>query len=204
MIEGALSGMDPADREMVDRILALYLETRFKSPRPEELPERLTETVDALGVCLRRASAIAHGLPPARIESNELASALDALVETTGERFGVPCTSVLRGEVPPMPDEVSTQFYWIARECLLNAARHARAERIVLHLRGEDHRLRLRVMDDGQGFEPAGDGDGGMGLRILEHRADRIGAAIRIESTPGEGTTISCELQIHGSDDDDQ
>jgi signal transduction histidine kinase len=50
------------------------------------------------------------------------------------------------------------------------------------------------VSDDGVGLPPAAPGGGGMGLRIMEHRARFIGASFSLHSAPGEGTKIVCRV----------
>jgi len=54
----------------------------------------------------------------------------------------------------------------------------------------------LTVKDNGHGF---GQGSGvmeGMGLRIMQYRADMIGAMLRVDSTIGKGTTVACRLKV--------
>ena len=82
----------------------------------------------------------------------------------------------------------------IAQEALANIRKHAAAHtvRILLHCRAPDRYL-LLVEDDGVGFErpPTGGRPGEhIGLSIMEERARRVGAELRIESGPGEGTRV--------------
>ncbi len=67
---------------------------------------------------------------------------------------------------------------------------------IVLSLKQSDGELTLTVKDNGHGF---GQGSGvmeGMGLRIMQYRADMIGAMLRVDSTIGKGTTVACRLKV--------
>jgi len=53
----------------------------------------------------------------------------------------------------------------------------------------------LDIEDDGKGFSPSRqDGDGGMGLSIMEYRARTIGASLEIKPRPDGGTIVSCRL----------
>ena len=47
----------------------------------------------------------------------------------------------------------------------------------------------LRMRDDGRGYEPE-KATGGIGLGLMRSRAAAVGAALRVESAPGEGTTV--------------
>ena len=87
---------------------------------------------------------------------------------------------------------VATEFYRIAQEAVHNAAKHANATEIRVHLLLTQHSTRLTVTDDGHGI--VDEGDEGMGLRIMKYRADLIGATFQVRSNEPSGTTITCEL----------
>jgi two-component system, NarL family, nitrate/nitrite sensor histidine kinase NarX len=95
-----------------------------------------------------------------------------------------------------LPAATELQILRIAQEALANARKHAQAHtvRILLTRQGTDGYV-LLVEDDGVGFSaPRRSTRPGehIGLAIMEERARRIGAELRIESEPGEGTR--CEL----------
>ena len=50
--------------------------------------------------------------------------------------------------------------------------------------------MRLRIDDDGRGFDPDRVPDGHLGLTGMRARAERIGATFTCRSEPGKGTTI--------------
>ena len=83
----------------------------------------------------------------------------------------------------------------IAQEALHNAIRHARASRVTLRLHQDDGAVLLEVEDDGVGFEPqaAELRSTHLGLTSMEERAQRLGARLEIDSTPGAGTTVRVE-----------
>jgi signal transduction histidine kinase len=84
----------------------------------------------------------------------------------------------------------------IAQEALHNALRHAHATRIDVTFTARDGRLALTVADDGVGFDPAAAEVRGrrLGLTSMEERARALGGALRVESTPGEGTRVRLEV----------
>ena len=99
-------------------------------------------------------------------------------------------------EVPSLPRrperEVEQACFRIAQEGLTNILRHAGANRIRLALSGDDTRLRLRLTDDGRGFDPRQ--AGGLGLVIMRERAQSAGGSLSIHSSPGAGTRIELLL----------
>jgi two-component system nitrate/nitrite sensor histidine kinase NarX len=86
------------------------------------------------------------------------------------------------------------QVMRIVQECLANIRKHASAHTVrVLLTREPGGPYMVLIEDDGVGFRTpvAGDRAGEhIGLSIMEERARRIGAELRIESEPGEGTRV--------------
>ena len=81
----------------------------------------------------------------------------------------------------------------IACEAVSNAARHSGAGRVSLSLRRDGSRVRLRVSDNGCGFDPAVPADG-FGLTSMHDRASSVGGDLRISSQPGHGTEVEATL----------
>jgi len=81
----------------------------------------------------------------------------------------------------------------IACEAVSNAARHSGAGRVSLSLRRDGSRVRLRVRDNGSGFDPAVPA-GGFGLTSMHDRASSVGGDLRISSQPGHGTEVEATL----------
>jgi signal transduction histidine kinase len=90
---------------------------------------------------------------------------------------------------------VCSELYQIAREALMNAARHSGATAIVTSITASPASLRLDVSDNGRGIEPelllAGGRRGHWGLLGMRERARQIGSEIRITSFLGAGTVVS-------------
>jgi two-component system nitrate/nitrite sensor histidine kinase NarX len=96
--------------------------------------------------------------------------------------------------------EEENQVLRIVQEALTNARKHSRAN-MVRVLLSEDNAGRFRVIieDDGIGFTPGAedrDTDRHFGLAIMRERAEAVGAALGVESEPGEGTRVVVELSL--------
>jgi signal transduction histidine kinase len=100
---------------------------------------------------------------------------------------------LVEGPEQPLHALVRDDVYRIGREGIINAFRHAGAANVEVELRYNDRNLRLFVRDDGCGIEPQilRDGrDGHWGLSGMRETAERIGAKLRLQSRPGEGTEV--------------
>lgn len=105
---------------------------------------------------------------------------------------------VVEGRLPPLDALVRDEVYWIGREALGNAFRHADAGRIEVVISGSGGNLVLRFRDDGCGIgndvQRQGARAGHWGLSGMRERAAGIGAELRIWSEPGNGTEV--ELMV--------
>ena len=81
-------------------------------------------------------------------------------------------------------------FYRITQEALNNIVKHAKATQVIVTLR-LDEMVRLSIVDNGVGFDPASVPPDHLGTRIMRERAEAIGAKYSLYSEPGEGTQIS-------------
>ena len=95
--------------------------------------------------------------------------------------------------VPPATRE---SLVMILREAVANAMRHGRAGSVDVSL-SQQSWLRLRVTDDGRGFDAAAraaGSDAAFGLQSMEERAQALGGGLVVRSAPGAGTTIEVVL----------
>jgi signal transduction histidine kinase len=98
----------------------------------------------------------------------------------------------------PLPSNVRHNLFLAAKEAINNAAKHARAETIVLRLDVVDGRLTIVVEDDGCGIRPA-DGRGvtaGKGFDNMQSRMQQVGGSFACDSQPGKGTSIRLSVPV--------
>ena len=93
--------------------------------------------------------------------------------------------------------EIETAAYRLVQECLSNAARHADAALAVVEVARRDGSMRIRVSDDGRGFDPARESEG-FGLGGMRERVDLLDGELAISSRPGGGTEVVADLPLGG------
>jgi len=120
--------------------------------------------------------------------------ALQGLAANVTERFGVPCR--FRGDdtVRVGDSTTATQLYHIAQEAVMNAIKHASANKIDIALARNGRKLTLAVSDDGRGFPQRIPEPPGLGLRLMMHGASLIGGRLDIANNPAGGTLVTCKL----------
>jgi signal transduction histidine kinase len=131
-------------------------------------------------------SVIVHLRPPA-LEAEGLAVALAKHVDVLRRAHRRAIDLDVAGDCP---GAIQTDVFRIAQEALHNALRHAHAEHIDVRLRCDVAGIELTVADDGAGFDTTEVRSRRLGLTTMAERARDIGGDLRIDSTPGAGTTV--------------
>jgi PAS domain S-box-containing protein len=138
--------------------------------------------------------ALIFELRPGNLEQDGLIHALKTHSSALQARIGLPI--VVQGEAlgERLPLPIEEVLYRIAQEALHNVVKHAAARQVRLELVDGPSAVRLRIVDDGKGFDPAQVGEGSLGLAGMRARAGKIGATLQVRSRPGGGTTIEVEV----------
>jgi signal transduction histidine kinase len=136
------------------------------------------------------------------LEQFDLAAALRRSAEQLADGGALKLDFHATGLPRNLPEVVEENVLRIGQEALTNIAKHAHASRVEIAFEVEDHLLRLRIRDDGVGFEPAsvpGASDGHYGLTGMAERAKRIGGRVVVTSGAGRGTAITVEIPLAAS-----
>lgn len=135
-------------------------------------------------------------LHPPILEGQGLAAALRIRLAAVESRAGLQTEMFVDGE-RRLPLPIEEELYRIALEALNNVVKHARAQCVTVRVRLDDRLAVLEISDDGTGYDPAqARSSGGMGLRGMDERAQRIQAKLEIQSVPGEGTILRVEVAV--------
>jgi len=140
-------------------------------------------------------------LRAAPLEGRSLPEALERLAAEASAGAGAPSIAVriegaASGEGEP-PAAVEVGLYRIAQQAVTNLARHAGARHALVRLIHEPDRLRLRIEDDGAGFDPSAVPPGRFGLLGMSERARLLGGTLTVESAPGAGTAVDATVPLH-------
>jgi signal transduction histidine kinase len=128
---------------------------------------------------------LAHGIYPPLLMDQGLAAALGS----AAQRATIP-TRVEAGSLGRYPSEIEAAAYFCCLEALQNAMKHAGPEAtVVVRVWEEGGALSFAVTDDGAGLDPAVKATG-TGFVNMRDRLGAIGGSLRIESSPGAGTSV--------------
>jgi signal transduction histidine kinase len=159
---------------------------------PELAKERLRGLSGQAEECLREAREAVWNLHSLDVESLDLATELKESGERLSAGKAAQFSFCVEGEPRRLNLDLREHLLRIGREAIANSARHAKAEHIEVRLTFETNAIRLRISDDGQGFnlDDASALPGHFGLTTMRERAEQIRALIVISSEIGRGTCI--------------
>jgi signal transduction histidine kinase len=173
---------------------------------PEESDRLLAQGIEQVDSAIAEMRRLIADLRPTTLDELGLGPALDAL----GERLSV--GNVIDVEISVDLDfhaertdrrlvsEIEDTVFRLVQEALNNAARHSGAKRARVEVSENEDSLRVRVSDEGSGFDPAASSDG-FGLIGMRERVTLAGGGLDLHSAPGAGTTITAVLPTRYRDE---
>ncbi len=164
----------------------------------QEALNNLTDLSALLNESVSLAYDLSRGLWPVEHAADGVGPSLEELARRVGESSGIDVDFIEDLPCAACDNPHLLQLYRIAQEAVTNAVKHAKPShiRIVLNCNAASE-LVLSVFDDGIGKTEATSPTGGLGLRIMAHRARMIGAKLTFEALNGGGTCLVCRLQCH-------
>jgi signal transduction histidine kinase len=175
--------------------LLLGLRTASDTTDPATRERVLGSLRELASSTLQDVRRLAVELRPKALDDFGLVPALERLGDGLRERTGLQVDIVAR-LVERLPPEVETALYRIVQEALTNVVKHAGARHVSVLLTRKAGSVSAVVEDDGVGFDPSEDGDGGLGLVGMRERVALLGGRLSVESGPESGTTIAAEVPI--------
>jgi signal transduction histidine kinase len=181
------------------RLIACGLQIREAQenlpPGSKNLEQQLALAAECLNEVFSEVREISHGLHPAILSRGGIGQALKALARRSAIPVELDVQSFLR-----FPGAVDVALYYVVSEALTNAAKHAHASAVRVHLSVKDSVACVSVRDDGIG---GADYDRGSGLIGLKDRIEALGGRLEIVSPTGAGTAMYAEVPIGGLDSPD-
>lgn len=164
---------------------------RLWEKNPEDGRSRLEELRQLTRGALAEMRTLLFELRPATLVEAALEDLLRQLTEAITGRARIPVALKIEGR-GKLATEVKIALYRIAQEALNNIAKHSAASAAEVLLKYEEGcgGVRLKISDDGKGFEPRKVTSEHLGVGIMRERAEAIGAELRVESRLGSGTDI--------------
>ncbi len=185
---------DGVGQELVGIALsAKLLEQELRTARPLEA-DKASAIVRLANEAARHARLTARTLEGAD-GVGDLKTALETLARNVREHCQIKTVIKADAFSSPISAPVSAQLYRIVQEALHNAVEHGYARQVWIDLGFNHQNMVLTIRDDGKGFDASTDSDG-MGLRIMQYRAQCIGGSCEVQSNCAKGTIVTCRVPL--------
>jgi signal transduction histidine kinase len=173
---------------------------------PGETERLLTQGIEQVDNAIAEMRRLIADLRPTTLDELGLGPALEALAErlTASDAIEVELDLDLHSGGPKerLVSEIEDAAYRLVQEALNNAAQHGGTDRAKVEVVESDEKLRLRVTDEGCGFDPGARTDG-FGLIGMRERVGLAGGTLELESAAGKGTSIVAILPVRRREEED-
>jgi signal transduction histidine kinase len=173
-------------------------EMYLKRDKTEEASAQLRELANAARQAYTDVRESIIGLRTLPGPRQPLAEVLREYLDRWQEMSGVPTALTIDGEIRLLPS-AELQLVRIVQEALTNVRKHAKASHASVELRRRNGSVLITVTDDGVGFDAAATRQSEMpqfGLVTMRERAESIRGTLTIDSRPGAGSTVRCEVPM--------
>ncbi len=170
-----------------------------KTVLPPEVNEKLQLMQKTAQRSLKDLRAAIYRMSSLKKQQEHFKEELEKYLHDLGQLNNVSVNFASHGYLQNLPSQVQRSLYRIIREATGNAIRHGHCSSIQVLLEVREAVVTLDIMDDGQGFEPAGvdkEKRQGLGLLNMRELARSMGSELRMEAAPGRGTRIFCEINL--------
>lgn len=159
---------------------------------PLKSQERIQQAIDSLNHTIRDIRSYILDLRPRQFGNENLFDALKRLaVEFRANTLAEAALTGDPDEIKDISQAQSLVFFHICQEALANAAKHARAKKVDIHIWATSDRYLLEIRDNGRGFDMNKMSMTlGHGLSNMHTRAQHVGGDVEICSVVNEGTSI--------------
>ena len=163
----------------------------------DSLADEISEVSGLVKEADQQARTLARNLTPVDLEAAGLDNALGRLAHNAGLLFGIRCRYEANGSVTVDDNSTATHLFRIAQEAISNAVSHGEADVVRIELSRGTRTLRLRIIDNGRGFQAKKQDDKtrGMGVHIMNYRARMIGGSLDITPSFDGGTVVTCTVR---------
>ncbi|WP_395751474.1 PAS domain S-box protein [Prosthecobacter sp.] len=165
---------------------------------PRQQAQRIHELLRQSISEVRRMS---HGLSPTSVKYRGLVGALQLLAETVRTNFRTPCVCDVDASIVIQSSDIETHLFRIAQEAVNNALRHGRPTQVKLSLQlVSQTECELRIEDDGTGLKKSKAKErNGIGVRVMDYRANLIGARLTVKAKSKKGVVVTCRFPYDSS-----
>ncbi len=171
-------------------------DSKMPAPKGQASLEGVCATIDnAIEDCHSLTFELSN---PALYELSFEAAIEQWLYERIQKKHGIKCEVAVKGDPVEPAEELKVTLLRAIREAAVNVVKHAKATALHVSIERIGDSIQVSLADNGAGFAAEAEGaalsmdnTGGFGLFNIKERLEHLGGNVKIESSPGRGTTIT-------------
>lgn len=165
--------------------------------QPAEADRRLEQCLDQLNAAIRNVRNYITGLAPNELRRLSFGAAIELFIRELRAGRDVEFRPTIDEDAAAaLPADRTLEVLQIAREAISNSLRHGGATRLSVRLHRSGDEVGLLIQDNGTGFDADRRADTGHGVGNMRARAAHLGAVLRIDSRPGDGTRVVLTIPV--------
>jgi PAS domain S-box-containing protein len=178
--------------------LLLDLAKRSANEETNKLIDRGKKNIT---LALNEIRDLSHRLAPIFLEMSSFEGAVNDLLlnMNPGDRYEIDFEFDQNINSGLVSSDIQLNLYRILQEQLKNIVKYANASGIKVGLSLERHVIRMHIIDNGIGFDPA-KVKKGIGLVNMQRRAELFGGKFSMDTAPGKGCRLFIELPVLTND----
>ena len=163
---------------------------RIVDQAPAQVSDGLLHRVrDQLTMVSQSLWEISHGLYPSNLQYLGLVLGVTRLCSDLGEEAQINIQCEVNGIPDHLPPDMSLCLFRVTQEALQNVVKHSQARNASVRLYATADRIRLRIGDDGAGFQGPATAKG-LGFASIRERLNAMNGDVEVHSAPGRGTRL--------------
>jgi signal transduction histidine kinase len=135
---------------------------------------------------------LSHQLHSSKLQHLGLAAAMRGLCREFSKQHKIEVDCAVQDLPRPLSADAALCLFRVAQEALHNIAKHSGARKVRVELGAEADQVRLKVSDDGVGFDLQGEkSHSGLGLVSMSERMRLVSGELATWSRPTFGTQVT-------------
>jgi two-component system NarL family sensor kinase len=159
----------------------------------ERKDERLEKARNDVFTAINETRKLSHSLVSPALEKHHITTAIEDLTKdlSLSDKMKVQVKFNSKNQLNALDEKLKLSIYRIVQEQTHNILKYSKAANVLIHLQIVNNFIRLKIIDDGVGFDPATKGRG-IGLRNIAGRVEFYSGTMEVTSAPNEG----CMLEV--------
>lgn len=178
----------------------IKLTTLIQEIESKGMESKLRDITSVVSQTIQDTRSLTFEISPPDLYELGFVAAAESLVERYGQDYGIKAEFVSSENSLPLSEEAAIILYQVLRELIVNIIKHSNADKMRVTLRKSGNFVRVRVWDNGKGFDPSSvlqdSSSLSFGLFSIQERLEPLGGNMDVSSKIGVGTEITLKVPL--------